>query len=151
MSEPFNPASCDCDDDGFGGDPLAGAADPLAGLGAPLRDQAKAQQLERRLLAVQKEITAAELTGTAGDGLVQVTGNGVGEVSAVVISPDIDRDDLTGLQELIVAALADLARARQTLVERTMNPIAAGIERVESGLSGAEEVPRTSDGLIDMS
>lgn len=129
---------------------MVGAGDQFAGLGAPLRDRAKAQQMEQRLLAVQEAITAAELTGTAGDGLVQVTGNGVGDVSAVVISADVDRDDLIGLQNLVVAALADLARARQELVERTMNPIAAGIERLESGLAGTEDVPRTSDGLIDL-
>ncbi len=48
---------------------------------------AQAQQMQEKLLSAQNEIAAAEIVGSAGNGLVTVTGNGTGEVTAVSIDP----------------------------------------------------------------
>ena len=48
---------------------------------------AQAQQMQAQLLAAQNEIAATQITGTAGNGLVTVTGTGTGEITAVTIDP----------------------------------------------------------------
>ena len=68
------------------------------------------------------------LTGTAGNGLVTVTGNGTGDITAVAISRDVvDPDDIETLQDLVIGALADLAARRDALVSEKMGPLAGGL------------------------
>lgn len=87
----------------------------------------QAQQMQSQLLAAQEKIANTELTGEAGGGLVRVTGNGVGEVSAVTIDPKvIDPEDAETLQDLVVGALSDLAVKRDELANSTMGPLAGG-------------------------
>ena len=73
---------------------------------------AQAQQMQEKLLAAQEEIAATEVTGSAGNGLVTVTGTGTGEVTAVTIDPKVvDPDDVETLQDLLLGALALLTVA----------------------------------------
>lgn len=89
---------------------------------------AQAQEMQNRLLAAQQEIAATEVTGTAGNGLVTVTGNGTGDVTAVTISPEVvDPSDIETLQDLIVGALGDLAQRRDALTAEKMGPLAGGM------------------------
>lgn len=98
---------------------------------------AQAQKMQEQLLTAQNEIAATELTGTAGGGLVTVTGNGTGEVSGVTIDPKVvDADDVETLQDLIVGALADLATKRDALTSQTMGPLAGGLGGGFPGLGG---------------
>lgn len=108
------------------------------------------QQLQERLVAVQQEIMSAELTGRSSGGEVTVTGDGVGNVAAVRIDPALDRDDLDGLQNHIVDALADLAQRRAGLVEQKMTGHSSGFAEPDFGFGGDGSVPRTPDGLIDL-
>ena len=76
----------------------------------------QAQQMQAKLLEAQNEIAATEVTGTAGNGLVTVTGNGTGEITAVTIDPKVvDPDDVETLQDLLLGALADLSNKREEL------------------------------------
>ncbi len=104
---------------------------PMAGL------LQQAQQMQQQLLAAQAEMAAAEVTGTAGGGLVSVTGNGTGEVTAVAIDPKVvDADDVETLQDLIVGALADLNTKRDALTQQKMGPLAGGLGGGFPGLGG---------------
>ncbi|PYE16478.1 hypothetical protein DFR67_108229 [Williamsia limnetica] len=104
---------------------------PMAGL------LQQAQQMQQQLLAAQAEMAAAEVTGTAGGGLVSVTGNGTGEVTAVSIDPKVvDADDVETLQDLIVGALADLNTKRDALTQQKMGPLAGGLGGGFPGLGG---------------
>lgn len=123
---------------------------PDVGEGAAVGSPDPAQQIQERLIAVQREIAAAQVTGAAAGGLVTVTGNGIGEVTAVSISPDVDRDDLPALEGLIVSALADLATARETLIEQKVRPLSEAPAEQGPGLPDAGP-PLTADGLIDLS
>ncbi|SIR95860.1 YbaB/EbfC family nucleoid-associated protein [Williamsia sterculiae] len=97
----------------------------------------QAQQMQQQLLAAQNEIANTEISGTAGNGLVTVTGSGTGEVTAVQISPDVvDRDDVDTLQDLVVGALADLASKREALTQQKMGPLAGGLGGDIPGLGG---------------
>lgn len=91
VTQPFDPSAL------FGGG--QGGENPMAGL------LAQAQQMQEKLLAAQDEIASAEIVGSAGNGLVTVTGNGTGEVTKVSIDPKIvDPDDVETLQDLLLGA-----------------------------------------------
>ncbi|MFT4127671.1 MAG: YbaB/EbfC family nucleoid-associated protein [Gordonia sp. (in: high G+C Gram-positive bacteria)] len=114
MTQPFDPSAL------FGGG--AGGDNPMAGL------LAQAQQMQQKLLDAQNEIAAAEVTGSAGNGLVTVTGNGTGEVTAVTIDPKVvDPEDVETLQDLLLGALADLSHKRAELAGEKMGPLAGGL------------------------
>ncbi|WP_347955410.1 YbaB/EbfC family nucleoid-associated protein [Gordonia aichiensis] len=114
MTDAFDPSAL------FGGG--AGGDNPMAGL------LAQVQQMQSQVESAQQEMAAAEVTGSAGNGLVTVTGNGTGEVTAVKISPEVvDPQDVETLQDLVIGALADLADRRDALVAEKMGPLAGGL------------------------
>lgn len=114
VNQPFDPSAL------FGGG--AGGDNPMAGL------LQQAQQMQQKLAQAQSEIAATEVTGTAGGGLVTVTGTGTGEVTALTIDPKVvDPDDVDTLQDLLLGALADLATKRDELAGEKMGPLAGGL------------------------
>ena len=90
--------------------------------------QAKMQKLMRQLETAQAELAAAEVTGTAGGGLVTVTVSGTGEFRSVKIDPKaVDPDDVETLEDLVLAAIHNAANAAGTLAEKKMGPLAGGM------------------------
>jgi nucleoid-associated protein EbfC len=88
----------------------------------------QAQKMQEQLIAAQAELASAEVTGQAGNGLVQVTMTAAGDVRAVRIDPKVvDPDDVDTLQDLVVGALHDAARAAQQLQAEKMGPLAGGL------------------------
>ena len=86
---------------------------------------AQAQQMQQQLLVAQQKIAEAEVRGQAGGGLVRVTLNGNGKVTAVQIDPKVvDPNDVETLQDLIVGALADAANEMTELVRGFLGPLA---------------------------
>ncbi len=89
---------------------------------------AQAQEMQAKLVAAQDEIANTEVTGQAGNGLVTVTGNGSGDVTAIAIARDVvDPDDVETLQDLVIGALADLATNREAIAAEKMGPLAGGL------------------------
>ena len=114
VTQPFDPSSL------FGGGD--GGENPMAGL------LAQAQQMQEKLLAAQEEIAATEVTGSAGNGLVTVTGTGTGEVTAVPIDPKVvDPEDVEGLQDLVIGAVNDAMSNAQELAAERLGPLAGGL------------------------
>lgn len=102
----------------------------LAGLGGgdlgSLLQQA--QQMQQRLLDAQEELSRAEVTGSAGGGMVRATVTGSGEVTGLHIDRSaIDPDDPEGLADLVLAAIRDAHRAAGELAQQTMGPLAEGL------------------------
>ena len=88
----------------------------------------QAQRMQEQLIAAQAELASAEVTGQAGNGLVQVTQTAAGEIRAVRIDPKVvDPEDVDTLQDLVVGALHDAARAAQQLQAEKMGPLAGGL------------------------
>ena len=95
----------------------------------------QAQKMQEQLIAAQAELATAEVIGQAGNGLVQVTMTAAGEVRAVRIDPQVvDPDDVDTLQDLVVGALQDAARAAQQLQAEKMGPLAGGLGGDMGGL-----------------
>ena len=88
----------------------------------------QAQKMQQQLAAAQAELASAEVTGTAGGGLVTATMTGGGELTALTISPEaVDPDDVETLQDLVVAAVRDASRAANELAASTMGPVTGGL------------------------
>lgn len=95
----------------------------------------QAQKMQQQMAAAQEELAEAELTGTAGGGLVTVTMSGAGEVKAIKIDPRaVDPDDVETLEDLVVAALHNANEAVRALTEEKMGPVAGGMGNL--GLPG---------------
>jgi nucleoid-associated protein EbfC len=88
----------------------------------------QAQKMQQELLAAQEELARAEVTGSAGGGLVTATVNGSGELQSLVIDPSVvDPEDVETLQDLVVAAIRDASRAAQELATEKMGPVTGGL------------------------
>ncbi|MEI4273248.1 YbaB/EbfC family nucleoid-associated protein [Klenkia sp. LSe6-5] len=88
----------------------------------------QAQKMQQQLAAAQEELAQAEVTGSAGGGMVTATMTGSGELTAIAISPQaVDPDDVETLQDLVVAAVRDANRAAGELTQQTMGPLAGGM------------------------
>jgi DNA-binding YbaB/EbfC family protein len=95
----------------------------------------QAQKMQQQMAAAQAELAEAELTGTSGGGLVTVTINGTGEVTAVKIDPKaIDPDDVETLEDLVLAAFHNATEAVRELTEQKMGPLTAGLGGLGGGL-----------------
>jgi DNA-binding YbaB/EbfC family protein len=89
---------------------------------------AQAQQMQRQLMEAQQQLSATEVQGQAGGGLVRVTMKGSGEVVAVSIDPKVvDPDDVETLQDLIVGALGDASTQVAALAQSRLGPLAGGL------------------------
>jgi hypothetical protein len=95
----------------------------------------QAQKMQQQMVAAQAELAEAELTGTAGGGLVTATVKGTGEVVAIKIDPKaVDPDDVETLEDLVVAAVHNAAQAARELTEQKMGPLTAGLGGLGGGL-----------------
>lgn len=88
----------------------------------------QAQKMQQEVTAAQAELAEAEVTGTAGGGLVTVTLTGLGEVKSIKIDPKaVDPEDVETLEDLVVAALHTGAEAVRQLTEQKMGPVTGGL------------------------
>ena len=68
----------------------------------------QAQKMQEEMQRAQEELDEMEIEGSAAGGLVKVTMNAKKVVDSITISPDaVDTDDITMLEDLIIAALND--------------------------------------------
>ena len=95
----------------------------------------QAQKMQQQMAAAQAELVKAEVTGTAGGGLVTVTLNGAGDVLSVKIDPkSVDPDDVESLEDLVLAAIRDGVRQAQELAATTMGPVSGAMGGLGLGM-----------------
>jgi DNA-binding YbaB/EbfC family protein len=95
----------------------------------------QAQKMQQQLATAQAELAEAEITGTAGGGLVSITMSGAGEVRGIKIDPKVvDPDDVETLEDLVVAALNNATDNVKRLTEEKMGPLTAGLGGLGGGL-----------------
>lgn len=88
----------------------------------------QAQQMQEQLASAQAELAEAEVTGTAGGGLVTVTASGSGEFRRVTIDPQaVDPDDIETLEDLVLAAITNTSEEIRKLTEQKMGPLSSGL------------------------
>ena len=68
----------------------------------------QAQKMQEEMQKAQAELDETEVVGVSGGGLVKITMTAKKVVRAIEINPDaVDTDDITMLEDLILAALND--------------------------------------------
>jgi DNA-binding YbaB/EbfC family protein len=101
---------------------------------------AAAQQVQEQLMNAQQALADAEVTGTAGGGLVTATVNGQGElmdlsVDAAAVDPDDPEETARTIADLVLAAVRDAYRAAEQLQQQQMGPFAAAMQGGLPGLN----------------
>jgi len=98
----------------------------------------QAQKMQQQMAEAQAELAEAEVTGTAGGGLVTVTAKSTRDVTAIKIDPKaVDPDDVETLEDLVLAAIHNAMEAVRDLTEEKMGPLASGL----GGLGGGLGIP----------
>jgi DNA-binding YbaB/EbfC family protein len=95
----------------------------------------QAQKMQAQMAEAQEKLATAELTGTAGGGLVTATVSGAGEVLAIKIDAKaVDPDDVETLEDLVLAAVRDGQTQAHELGESVMGPVSGGAQGLLGGL-----------------
>ena len=105
---------------------------------------AAAQQMQEQLMSAQQALADAEVTGTAGGGLVKAVVNGQGElldisVQAAAVDPADPEETARTIADLVLAAVRDAYRAAEALQQEQMGPFAAAVSG--AGLPGGMGMP----------
>ena len=88
----------------------------------------QAQKMQRQMEETTKQIEEAEVTGTAGGGVVEVTMSGKKEVTAIKIAEEVvDPDDIEMLEDLIMAATNEAFRAMEADSQAQMSKLTGGL------------------------
>ena len=86
----------------------------------------QAQQMQRKMLEVDKKLSEMEVIGSVSNGLVEVTMTGKGVVKKVKIDPSL-KEDIDVLEDLIVAALNEAKKNADMLSEKEMKSVTGGM------------------------
>jgi DNA-binding YbaB/EbfC family protein len=97
----------------------------------------QAQQMQAEMERAQASLAESEVTGSAGNGLVNVVVNGSGDLLRLRIDPSVvDPEDIETLEDLIVAAVHDARRSAEAIASTAMNSVAGSLDLSSMGLSG---------------
>lgn len=88
----------------------------------------EAQKLQTRMAEMQERLSATEMQGMAGGGLVTVTLNGKGEMRRIKIDKTLaDPDEMEMLEDLVVAATNDAKAKIEAHLQEEMQKVAGGL------------------------
>jgi len=109
---------------------------------------AAAQQMQEQLMNAQQALADAEVTGTAGGGLVKAVVNGQGElldlsIEPAAVDPDDPEETARTIADLVLAAVRDAYRSAEDLQQQQMGPFAAAMQG--GGLPGMPGMPGGSN------
>jgi len=88
----------------------------------------QAQEMQERLARAQEELSAVEVKGSSGGGMVTVRMNGQQEVLGVTIEEEAFKEgDREMLEDLIVAAFAEARKNAMEAAKEHMSAITGGM------------------------
>jgi nucleoid-associated protein EbfC len=86
------------------------------------------QELQTRMQAVQEKLERMTIDGRSGGGMVGVTLNGKGTLTAITIDPSLMKEgEAEILEDLIVAAHADARAKLQDAMAEEMKEVTGGL------------------------
>ncbi len=95
----------------------------------------QAQQLQKKMLDAQDEIAKKIVEASAGGGIVKVKVNGALEIVGIEIDPSVvDPNDVTMLQDLVVAAVNEGLRKAKEMKEQEIAKLTGGIKLPGMGM-----------------
>lgn len=86
-----------------------------------------AQEMKGRMEEMQAKIAEMVVEGRSGAGLVVVTLNGKGELKGIKIDPSLVSDDVSVLEDLIIAAHNDAKGKVEYEMNAKMQEMTAGL------------------------
>lgn len=88
----------------------------------------QAAELKSKMEAMQAELDAVEVEGTAGGGLVTVTLSGKGELRSTRLDESLLKpSEKTIVEDLLLAAHADARRKVEAVMQEKMKSVAGGL------------------------
>lgn len=89
----------------------------------------QAKELQERMETMQQEVSALEVEGGAGGGLVTVIMNGKGNMKAIKIDPSLmNPEESEIVEDLIVAACNDARAKAEALLAEKMSEMTGGLQ-----------------------
>jgi DNA-binding YbaB/EbfC family protein len=89
----------------------------------------QAQKLQERMGELQEQLATAEVIGSSGGGMVEVTLSGKGDVRKLKIDPSlVDPEEVEVLEDLIVAAMNDAKVKLEAHVAERMAEVTGGLK-----------------------
>jgi DNA-binding YbaB/EbfC family protein len=88
----------------------------------------QAQQMQKRMADLDKDLAERILEGSAGGGVIKVFVNGLSEVQAIKIQKSaVDPDDVESLEDLVTAAIRQALGAAKELHKKEMAKVTGGL------------------------
>ena len=87
----------------------------------------QANQMQVKMKKLQEELALKNYEGTAGGGAVKVTVTGNSMVKSVEITPDLMKEDVDMLQDLIVAATNEALKNAKEYSSKEMEKVTGGM------------------------
>tara|TARA_B100001029_G_C14973659_1_gene401757 strand:- start:454 stop:765 length:312 start_codon:yes stop_codon:yes gene_type:complete len=86
----------------------------------------QAQQMQRKMMEIDKRLNDMEVTGSVSGGLVKVTMSGKGTMKSIKIDPSL-KEDIEVLEDLILAAFIEAKKNADKLSEEEMKSATGGM------------------------
>jgi DNA-binding YbaB/EbfC family protein len=86
-----------------------------------------AQEMQGRMQEMQQKIAEMEVVGRSGGGLVTVTLSGKGDMRGIKIDPSLVSDDISVVEDLIIAAHNDAKGKADYEMNAKMQEMTAGL------------------------
>ncbi len=86
-----------------------------------------AQEMQAKMQGLQQQIAEMTVEGRSGGGMVTVTLTGRGEMRGIKIDPSLVSDDVSVLEDLIIAAHNDAKGKADTAANAKMQELTAGL------------------------
>ncbi len=89
----------------------------------------QAKELQEKMQALQEEVAAMEVEGSAGGGLVTVVMTGKSEMKRLAIDPSLIKpEEAEILEDLIAAAVNDARAKAETVLADKMRAMTGGLQ-----------------------
>lgn len=89
----------------------------------------QAQEMQAKVLRVQKEVESQTVEAEAGGGMVKVMANGKQRVVEIKIDPEVvDPEDIDMLQDLVMAAVNKAMDNAQEMVAQAINKVTGNLK-----------------------
>lgn len=88
----------------------------------------RAQDMQKKLQDIQKQVAEMEIVGQSGGGVVKVTITGQHYAKKVVLDPNLLKEDISIIEDLIASAINDATDKIERGLRDKMGGIAGGLK-----------------------
>jgi len=97
---------------------------PKGGMGNLLK---QAQKMQKEMEIAQEELASIEVEGSAGGGMISVRANAKMQILSIKIEPDVLKDDVDMVEDLVLAAVNQALNNAQEAANSRMSQVTGGM------------------------